>query len=564
MGKAAAIPMVVILFLGAAAPAETVHMRDGRKFVGKVTRQGEKYRIEMPYATIEVDSADVIYVLEGGTPEPLRTATQTSAPRPLVPLQPRMQWDSSRLTRPEPAVFMLTRQLELLGGDAGEGAISRQLEDWKKLLHDEKRKVNGNWIDRQEQLRRRAEFERRLAEARKLAAQLGRYTWARQGSEQAEARRIEAEAIRLLYAAASVWPDDVIQDFMAGTLDLRAKNFQGAEKRFAGCVEAQPLVAAFHQGRGMALMGLNRHLDALGEFMVCLQLRDDTHEAVTLLREAMRVTPGDKINDPAFLKAKQLLDRYESPQRSYSTYGRGLPWLMPGRPWQPRDETLVTPPYDRLVSKQALAVPLTEDTLAVDADAVAGAELIYVQAGPDLMVQAEPLRLYAYGPGKAGVPLTVLRTTGVKFTPAGIEKPAELKLEQTVTVHAANLYRQMGTEIRTATATVASAGQEGVSLSGSLLPGEGVGVVLADQAFAGFLTARCDLRQADCGKSELVKPAEVSAWAGRMTRGLASRSAPSYYNRPKLKAGLEIPPVEGRVFLVHILVGEKPPKEFGK
>ena len=40
------------LFLPAAAPGEVVHMRDGRKFVGKVTKEGNKYRIEMEYGII--------------------------------------------------------------------------------------------------------------------------------------------------------------------------------------------------------------------------------------------------------------------------------------------------------------------------------------------------------------------------------------------------------------------------------------------------------------------------------------------------------------------------------
>ena len=147
-------------------------------------------------------------------------------------------------------------------------------------------------------------------------------------------------AIQDLYAAATVWPDTIIREFLAGTLDLRAKNYKRAKQRFSNCIDAEPLVAAFHQGRGIALIGLNQHLQALEEFSVCLQLRDDSFRSLELVGEAMRVTPGAKIKDPAYVKAKDLLAQYEKPKTAYRIRSRRMAWLMPGRLWQSRDETL--------------------------------------------------------------------------------------------------------------------------------------------------------------------------------------------------------------------------------
>ena len=408
----------------------------------------------------------------------------------------------------------------------------------------------------------RSEFEKRVAAARKLASEARRYAWAKTAAEKAKGRRLEQEAVQALYAAATVWPDTILREFMAATLDLRAKNFERAEQRFERCIEAEPLVGAFHQGRGIALIGLRQHLEALEEFIVCLQLREDSFASLHFLQEAMKVTPGAEIKDPVYLGAKQLLAEYETPSRTYRSYGKGVAWLMPRRAWQARDDTIFTPPYDRLVSKQALGVPLTEGVLLVDADAIAGAELIYVQAGGDQFVLADPIRSYSMG--KSEIPLTAIRVSRVSFTPVAVDKPAELKVGQLVTIRAANLYRQMGTDLRTGTAEVTAAGPEGVSLTKTLLPGEPVGAAFAGEAFAGFLTARCQPEGDGCGKSTFIQPSKLSEWAGRIKRTVAGRAGYRPYGRPKLKESVEAKPVDGQVFLVHILLGEKPPKEFGK
>ena len=146
--------LLIGLVLAAAAAGETVHMRDGRKFVGKVTKAGDKLRIEMAYGTITVDQADVLIVLSGGTTQPSRPTTwPRSLYRPAVRLRPKARWNINQATHPEPIVFMLTRQLELLGDEISDQSIGRRLEQWRIALHDGKRKVGKKWLSRAEQRR---------------------------------------------------------------------------------------------------------------------------------------------------------------------------------------------------------------------------------------------------------------------------------------------------------------------------------------------------------------------------------------------------------------------------
>ena len=103
--------------LAAVAVGDTVHMRDGRKFVGKVTREAARLKIEMAYGTITVDEVDVLIVLSGGTTQPVLPTTWASpAPRRQVRVQPVVRWNMNQATLPEPIVLMLARQLELLRG----------------------------------------------------------------------------------------------------------------------------------------------------------------------------------------------------------------------------------------------------------------------------------------------------------------------------------------------------------------------------------------------------------------------------------------------------------------
>ncbi len=575
--------VLVCLVLSGQAVGDTVYLRDGKTLIGEVTEKDGKYLVKLAYGTIQVEKSKVIHVEYGkGTAAP-QTRPVDDDKRPGVDVQPSCRWRFSEATLPEPIVFMTTRQLELLGDSAPE-TLENLLKQWRIAAHDGKRKCGLTWLAKARQRQRRIAFEKHLRQAFQFEKEANSIR-GKKSSDRAKKKKLMLKAEQESYVAAKNLPDPLLRNFLTAVLDLRNRKYKEAEQLFRKCIKSEPLVAAFHQGRGYALMKLKQPLRALEEFVVCLELRDDTYEAIGLIESAMEKVPGAKVGDPVYVKAKELLGRYEKRGSTFRTSGTGVSWLMPGKAWQSRrgvyyvprrpnssdrrrekrrqDERfrMLEPPYERIISKQALAIPIAESALLVDKDAIAGAHLLYVQIAPNVLVRAAPSRRRTYRPvtGKADLPLVIIRTRGVTFTPVDLEKMPAVKTDQEVTIRAVNLYRQMGTEIRTGIAKVASAGKDGgVTLSSRILPGEVVGAVLLEEAFAGLLTARTRPEIKDCGKSVFIGPKDLAAWIKPLKRSLNRRL--SYgYGGPKLKKDAPKKEVKGQVFLVHILLGEKPP-----
>ncbi len=572
------------LTFAAAAVGDIIYKRNNTQLVGKVTEKGDKYIIEMPNGTFSVDKADVIYVAYGtGTTKP------TSAPAPppddSEPVDPAVsrirQWNINEAMLPEPIVFMLARQLELVA-EAGTDTMHRQLQQWRIAAHDGNRKSGQRWLTRAQQRRYRADFEKRLRQGDQFARRAEGVS-ARTGSDRAKKRDLQAKAEQEYAAAVRVLPDATMRDFFTAVLDLRNRKYKKAQSGFTRCIRSEPLVAAFRQGRGIALSKLNRPLEALKEFTFCLQLRDDAYETIRLVEAAMKDVPGSKLADPAYLNAHDLLDRYEKPQRTSQSRNTGTVWLMPGSGWQERSYRpsagteddrddrqqpdtqfdLLLPQYDRVVSKQTLAIPVSETALLVDKNAIAGAEILYVQIAPNVLVRAWVSRSSGYSSrrNRPDLPLAIIHTEGVTFSPVNVEKTADLKVGQTLTIYGVNLYRQMGTEIRKGEANVTTVGADGITISAGLLPGETVGAAMADDTFAGLLTARTGQQEEGCGKSAFITPADLAAWIDPIKRSLDKKTfrRPSGGRGPEVKKDAPERTVTGKVFLVHILLGEKPP-----
>ncbi len=578
MRKTAVLIVLAGLVFVAAAVGDTVYMRDGRKIVGKVTEKKGKYLVKMAYGTTTVDKSKVIYVAYGtGTTRP--TTNPDPLPDECKSVDPNLsrtrRWNINEATLPEPIVFMLSRRLELLGR-AGTDTMRRQLRQWKIAAHDGKRKLGRRWLTRAQQRQYRASFEKHLRQGDEFARQAERIS-PRTGSDRAKQRKLRSSAEQEYAAAVRTWPDALMRDFLTAVLDLRNRKYKKAQSGFARCIRAEPLTAAFRQGRGIALSKLKQPLEALVEFTYCLQLRDDTDETIRLIEAAMKDVPGAKLGDPVYLKAQDLLGRYEKPKRTTKNRNTGTTWLMPGAGWQKRSHrqptrtrddrsqpdtrfSLLLPPYDRIISKQALAIPVSKTALLVDKNAIAGAKILYVQAAPNLLVRAWTKRSNTRvgRRDRPDLPLAIIYTEGVTFTPVDLEKPAGLKAGQTVTIRAVNLYRRMGTKIRTGAASV----KADATLSATLMPGETVGAVLAGDTFAGLLTARTRPQKNGCGISSFIKPADLAAWIKPIRRSLGGKNStrrPGGGRAPKIKKDVPKQKATGNVFLVHILIGEKPP-----
>ena len=566
MRRLVAIALAGWLVLAGAGLADTVYLRSGKKLVGKVTKIDGKYRVDMGVGVVDVDEADVLYVAKGGATRPALTTGPSIDVAPVpVRIRPAVVWNINDANTPEPIVFMLARRRELLLDDPASGGLGEQVKHWQISVHDGKRKLGAQWITRDQQRHRRTEYEKRLRKAEEITREVRSLTYSRKAGDAAKRKRLTGQAIKEMEAAVRGWPDPIMQSFLQGVLELRKKNYLQAEVRFRKCTEAEPLVAGFRQGRGIALLGLERPLDALAEFIACLQLRDDSGGAIDQVEKSMKEVPGAKVGSPIYRSAQALLERYEKPDRAYRSYGRGVAWLMPGRrPWQARGETLFTPPCDRVVTRQALGVPITDSALLVDEAALAGAELVYVQLTDDLLVRAYPKRrTYGYGAKKLDLPISAVIVPTATFTPVEMEKPAPLKAGQRLTIRAANSYRVMGTEIRIGAASVVKADKDGVTLDGGVLPGEPLAAAFADKAFAGFLTGRTDPEADGCGKSTFIKPADLTAYLKKL-KGTLRYSPYRSWSGPKLKEDAPKHSAGGRVFLVYVLLGDKPPAPVGK
>jgi hypothetical protein len=274
----------------------------------------------------------------------------------------------------------------------------------------------------------------------------------------------------------------------------------------------------------------------------------------------MKAVPGRRLDDPVFAKAKRLADSYEPAKRRPRSYRTGTQWLLPGKIRRNRGQALFVLPYDRLVARQALAVPVSDKgLLAVDRDAIKDAELMYLQVGDGALARAWPIRSSYSRNADADVPLATVIVPGVDFKPVDLAKLPAVQPGRKVVTRSVNLYRQMGTAMRVGRGTTGPNG----TVKPAMFPGETTGAVFADDGtFLGFLTGRCDFRRKDFGASRMVAGAELAEWAKAAARSTRYRS--SYQRGPTRKEDVPRPSAEGQAFILHVIAAEMPPSSVGK
>ena len=586
-----------LALLALSASADTVYMTDGTVHHGRVTKQGSQYVVNPGSGSpVVVESADVDKIIpdssEGPSAPPVAAAS-APAPAASAPAGPGLfgagvvaapaagggvtatltaavRWSMESATLAEPIVFMVCRQIELAGQGASAG-LGQSLGQYRSYAHEGRRKIGTIWENRADQTRMRAEFQKHVDLALRLIQSAGRGNTGNTGAYGAGAaaailtpldkeslrKRDLAEAFGELQTAAKVFPDVDIRDLLQGDLELSKSNWQPAEARFRRLTAQQPLVAAYHQGRALALIGLKQSMEALDEAYLTAQLRSDSMAAFQVLQKAIQAVPGNELQNPRYQAAKAFIDRYEMPKQPAKAALTAVEWLMPGKSWQSRDNTLPIPPYDCIVAKQALAVPIGDDRLLVDAKALADAEIIYVEISPGQYVRADQVKATAAAAGAADVPLAVLHVNDARFTPVVINPAALVPGKAGSAAQAVNLYRQMGNEIRTWQATLAT---DGLKLEKGTLPGEATGVVFAGDGVGNFVLGRTDVENPQCGESAIIQPAALQAFLAPLIKtGSHSSFGGSYSsNGPKLKATATPAPAKGKSFLVHILASVKP------
>ncbi|MHC4718299.1 MAG: hypothetical protein ACYS5V_15110, partial [Planctomycetota bacterium] len=154
--------LVVMAVTAAPTAADTVYLRNGRHFVGEVTRSEGKVTIVTKLGTVTVDEAEVILVTPEDAPDSRSKPTEPVFKAEELPLSPQVEWNPAAVTFPEPRVFMAARQIELLPPDSVTDGMRAELRHWQMAAHDRKRKSGTLWLDRARRQRRRELFSARL------------------------------------------------------------------------------------------------------------------------------------------------------------------------------------------------------------------------------------------------------------------------------------------------------------------------------------------------------------------------------------------------------------------
>jgi tetratricopeptide (TPR) repeat protein len=550
------------------APADIVYLKNGNSYEGTIiSRTDTQVVIKVRNDQVEIPTEDVLHITF--------EKRSASAPAPVVPGQPRPQtapapagprsqealagleskpFSTEDTTQPETLVFMLMRSLA--GAPPGSGAfeIRRQIEQWRIAAHDRKRRAGTRWASPKEVAALRGAYADVLKEAQSLA------THAAQGrgrsGQSAEAQRQLAGAMTKIQEAALKWPDPLLREFLLGLAAYQAKNYTLAADRFRNCSQTAPRVAGFRQAHGAAMMELQQHIEAVSEFTDLLRLLPGSRDANQLLRIAMKRTPGGLTNEAAYVEAQKLLDEYETPEAGYYTR-RGQTWLMPGRAWYVTDRLLLpSPPYDRLIFRQGVAVPVDKQTLMLDAEVVRDAKEVFVRLNSKTVVGARIRKPSYFGTKTKEDPLAFVQVTGVELLPLKFDKATRARPGEVVTFHGISLYDEMGRAVRSVGTTVKFVADDGaVKLADGLAAGEAAApVVTADGRLLTFLVGKTDVKADDGGTGLAMPPNEI---ADVMDRGRRGSSLYSSYGQVNRKASAAPLVANGSAFVVYATAVEK-------
>ncbi len=467
---------------------------------------------------------------------------------------PRRVFGFHKATDPEPILFSYMRNLAATPSGDKSYRLRRDIEQYRILAHDRKRKVGVKWLGPDDFVRRRRVFLAKTAEAEKLFRETNRKR--RRKSEPLTTSEMlkRSKAKLQLIVAAKGWLDPTIRQFLMATAHWQKGDKHQAEALFSNCLKTSPRVAAFWQGHGLALMQLNRPLHAVRAFMEALRLRPESGAALDGLKKAIDQTPGTKLKHPDFLAAHQLLDEYKDVRLKRSRRDDEINWLMPGDEddWEVSNEFgLPRPPYDRLVFKQAIGVPVGPNALLVDEAIVGDALEIFVRLGDGKVVPASTGRRRRSSRSRSGRPdAMVLYVQGVEFSPLAADEDAALTAGQKVTAFGLAAYEDMGSSIRKIAGEVATAPTEDApaKLTVTALPGEAACPVVTDSGqLVGMLAAKLDTFKDGGGEDRFIPLKDLGVSVKKFYKAPRNRS----------KRDIETVDVAGDHFIIYATFGEK-------
>lgn len=456
----------------------------------------------------------------------------------------------SRFTHPEAIAFMMMRKLDAMEPGVDSYEHRQKIKQWQIRSHERWRKVGSKWMRPRDFIRLRNLYERQLGEVKK-AIRKAKSAGRKKSGGTVKNDELPPDIVDKLRRPAQMWADPLIEDFLLGIVEQQKRSYPAAITKFAACCEQAPRIAAFHQARAMALLGMDRSIDALAAATMAMKLRPEKSDALNLVRRIMQTVPGSRTGDPVFASAAALVAQHAASDKPLRKTGKTVRWLMPRKNWSSRPGTLPIPSVDRFVFRQAIGVPVSEDTLVSDSSVVTGALELFVRIDSDTLVPCKVRRSTSLSRG-ISVPLATVIVPGCAFTPVELAAGEDIAVSQDVTAYGLGIYEQMGRSVRRGAMHVKSVDPNGrVAVSGGLLAGEGVGPVLTgDGKLLGFLGARTDVTVDGGGPNVFADAAEL---AGVLKRIGESRSRPRWIKDP------DAPPVsvEGNVFIIYATFGEK-------
>jgi len=531
------------------AAADKVYTRDGMIYQGHVRREGEKVIVETQQGRVELADDQVLHISVADTVASAPSGPQVQTSQPHVgSISGKWQFPLQDVRRPEVMVFSLMRSAMASSGGLPSPQLAVRIRRWQISAQDKKRNVGlNNWVAPREFVRRRQVFDTFLSQARELYAQWQRASVAAPGRPRPDTSNIQARFHQKLFDAAKIWPDPLLRDFLVGVAWYKAGNWQGAKQRFERCRRRAPNVAAFHEGYGLALLKLNKKLEALEALTRAAKLKPESDWLLGLIRQVTTQIPGSKTENPIYIEAGKVLREYSTagPRRGVS-HAAGAVWLMPGKPWRAAADSLPRPAYDRLDFMQALAVPAGKSQLVVDAQVVTEALEVYVETAEGRLV-AVPTSHRRYS---SGGQLVLLNVPGCEFTPVELADPDSLDPDQQLEGFGLGRFEQMGSEPRAfETQLRPDAPEQQLVPTRGLLPGESAGPVFTkDGKLAGFLSAKADAMATQAGPDRFVPRESLKELWKRASRSSPRLGAGRGQAR-KIKAN-------GRMFIVHAISAE--------
>ncbi len=511
------ISAIVLTCLLAPAWGDVVYMKDGTKHEGLATRRDGKVLIEKRLGTLSVDADDVLYISKSKVQPPVEVprtdpndahrgasrdepASGPTTPRPRPPEPFRL----SDAHRPESIVFSLMRRLDAMPPGTESYRTRQRIDTWKRAVKDRKRRVDSQWYLPEDFIRRREAFFRNLREAEDSLKKAQRRSYRDEDSD-SRREKLRNTGHRQLRQAARSWADPALRAFLSGVAHLRADDASGARPFFARAVELAPRVAAFHQGHGLALVGDDRPVEGLLAMIEALRLQPDSPVLLRQAWEAHEKVPGKELHNPAFVEADAWLKTFEEPSESRYSLRRAS-WALPGKDVRDDPESLPVPDYDRLVFRQAVGVPVADHALLVDRAVVEDAVEVFIEVDGRL-VPTEARRSY-YTRRRDGeqAPLTLLHAPACSFQAPVAGDPVPRKPGQAVRALWANVYAELGGDIRHTPGKVQAVDHADANVVRSveveIAPGSSAAAIVdAEGRLIGFHSGRTDALAEEGGAS---------------------------------------------------------------